>query len=340
MKKPSAFRFWFLVVFVGFLLGFSANNITAQNAISGMVFDYNRRPISDINVELLDDVERLIATRKTIGGGFYSFQKLNQGIYYIRIRVAGTGYKKKKIRIDLGDLNSIGGVDLKQVDVFLQLDPRLVSKTPPVIGVIFAQEIPKDAKRSYENGIKNLDKKRNDEATIDFSNSLKIFPEYFDALFRLGDIYLTQGKFVEAENALKRAIIINPKSAPVLYGLAIAQNRLKKRHEAIENLKKGVTFDGSSINSYLLLGKIQRDLMQYKEAEKSFLKAKKLGTQKAADVNWNLALLYYHDLKKFREAADELELYLSNLSKRERKKNIQKVSMVKKLIKNIRSGAK
>ena len=337
--KNSKLRIILLSIILGITLGASQSLVTAQNTINGMVFDPNRKPVPELYVELLDSVEQLIRSVKTRGGGFYSFNALRPGVYYIKVRVAGTNFKNKKTRFNLGNISTQSGVEVKQLDIYLQLDPRKTGKTPSITGVFFAQNVPKDAKKSYEKGLNNINKNKEDEAIKNFLNSIHIFPEYFDALFRLGDTYLTQKKFTEAENVLNRAANVNTKNSVVFYGLAIAQNNLKKQNQAIENLNKAIALNASSINTYLLLGKIQRNLKQYVKAEKSLLKAKTLASNKNPDINYDLALLYYYNLKKHNEAATELEFYIKNLSKSEYKKNRQKVSAFKKIIKKIRSEA-
>ncbi|NNF00785.1 MAG: hypothetical protein HKN25_17350, partial [Pyrinomonadaceae bacterium] len=136
-----------------------------------------------------------------------------------------------------------------------------------------------------------------------------------------------------------KAVEVNPKSATSLFGLAVAQNKLKKKPDAAESLKRANALDGNSINVNLLLGIIQRDLKRYSEAEKTLVKAKTLSDNKQPDVNWQLANLYYYNLKKLRQAAIELNYYLKNLSKNERKQNPQMVKSIKKLIKKIRLEA-
>ena len=74
----------------------------AQNSISGIIFNENRQPIAEIEVELLDEYERLIKSAKTRGSGLYMFQGLRAGIYYIQVRTAGTNYKQAQERVQLG----------------------------------------------------------------------------------------------------------------------------------------------------------------------------------------------------------------------------------------------
>jgi len=331
------------VVFPSLLIGFLfcalGAKTNAQNAINGIVFDENRKPLPNVEVELLDSFERLIGSRTTRGGGFYTFQRLNQGIYYIKVRVGGTNYLEKKRRIDLGDLNSIGGVDIKQIDVFMEIDPRGKKGIPANTGVVFVQNIPAEAKILFDQAVNDVRKKKVAEAENKLIKSLSIFPDYYDALLQLGDLYLSARQYLAAEKALKAAVAVNSKSEVGHFGLAVAQNNSNKKTDAIANLNKAIELNSNSENSLLMLGMIHRDIREFDKAEANFLKVKKLTGNTSADTNWQLALLYYHDLKNKAAAAVELNSYLQNLSKADKKKNPEKVKTVKTLIKKIKADA-
>ena len=333
---------------IGILLSTVQNFAQGPNAINGMIFDHNRRPVAELYIELLDGFERLIKTTKTKNSGLYFFRNLSQGIYYINIRIGGTAFKSQKLRIDLGSTNrtttspsgttTTSGSDVQQKNFYLQLDPRNAGKLPSSTGVIFAQNVPDEAKTYYNQALKNGNKKPK-EAIGNLEQAISIFPDYFAALTKLGELYLINKKYAEAENLLKRAAKVNPKSFSIFWSLAVAQNNLKKRNEAIASLLKANEIDSGSVNSFLLLGIIQRDVRQYKAAEKSLLKAKELGKGRVPEIHLKLALLYYYNLKQYNTAADELELYLKALPKKERKTQKAKIAQYKTLIKTFRKKA-
>ncbi len=330
----------FFCFLTGCFLFVLPDSASAQNSITGMIFDQNRRPVPNIHVELLDDLERLIGSRQTKGSGFYAFNSLRRGVYYIKVRVAGTGFKDQRVRIDIGALNAIGGVDVQQVDIFLEVDRRNSDQaaTGSVNSVIFAQSVPPQARASFESSINNIEKNKIKEVTADLLNAIRSFPEYHDALLQLSNVYLSQSKFVEAENVLKKTVSVNPKGFDGYSSLGLAQHKLAKRNEAIESFSRAIEIDPSSIQSHLFLGVIRRDIGQYDAAEKNLLKARDLSDNQSSDANWHLALLYYYNLKDQNAAANELNSYLKNLSKDDLKNNVAKVTAVKKLIKQIRSG--
>ena len=309
--------------------------VVAQNSISGIVFDTDKRPVSGIEVELLDGFERLIGSRKTTGSGFYTFQRLNAGIYYLRVRPGGTGFKESSRRIDLGELNAIGGVDQKQVDFYLEIDRRESDKRLKN-AVIFAQEVPEDAARDFEKAKKVIGKDP-EKAAVLLESAVAMFPDYFEALEALGDAYLELKRFGDAEGAYRRAVAVNPKCFGCFFNLGIALNRLDKAADAADALRSANAIDSGSINSHLLLGIVLRKLKRFQEAEEALLRAKDLSGNEQPDVNWQLAELYYFELKAPSKAVDELRTYLKNLSPEERRNNRDKIRSVERLIGKIKS---
>lgn len=331
-----------IILFIGFIFSVAAKNTFAQNSINGLIFDRDRNPVVNIDVELLDEYERFIRSAKTSSAGIYIFQGLRGGIYFIQVRVDGTNYKQAKERIQIGQTNytnsttgQLSGSESLQLNFVLEIDPRRSgNQTPQYNEVVFAQNIPLEAQKSYEKALKNLEDKNQNEGIAQLQSAIQIFPEYFLALDRLGYEFLGQNKFAEAENVFKKAAETNPKSFSSKYGLASAQYKLDKKTEAVKTLEGAITLNAGSINSYFLLGKILRELKEFDKAEINLKKAKELSRNKLPDIHWELALLYYHNLQRYSEAADELELYLKANPAAENK------TQITKLIKTFREKAK
>lgn len=330
----------FVVLFLLVSFCFSVRNVFAQNTISGVVFDSNRKAVAKIDVELLDEFERLLKTTKTAASGLYLFQGIRAGIYYVQVRVDGTNFKSVKERIQLGQANRTSpttglssGSESLQINFTLEVDRRN-SQTPLSNEIVFAQNVPKEAEKFYENALKKLDDKKQDEGIAELENAIKIFPEYFLALEKIGYEYLAKGKFTEAENVFTKAFETNPKSFSAKSGLGIAQYKLGKRREAVKTLEESIVLNQSSANSFLFLGKIYREMKEFDKSETNLKKAKNLSKNKLAEVHWELALLYYYNLNRPSDAADELELYLKANPKAENKVQVEK------LIKTMREKAK
>jgi tetratricopeptide (TPR) repeat protein len=329
---------------VSMLLGavavcFSVNDTFAQNSISGLIFDVNRQAVSKIDVELLDEFERLLKSTKTNASGLYIFQGLGAGIYYIQVRTGGTNYRETKERVQLGQANRVSasgttGSESLQLNFTLQFENRNNNQTAFSNEVVFAQNVPREAEKFFENALKKLKDDKRDEALGELENALKIFPEYFLALEKIGYEYLAKAKFVEAAGAFARALEVNPKSFSAKSGRGIAEYKLGKMPEAAKTLEESIAMNQSSANSFLFLGKIYRELKEFEKAEAALKKAKDLAKNKLADVHWELALLYYYNLDRSAEAAAELELYLKA------KPDAANKSQIEKLIKTMREKAK
>ena len=333
--KPKLLFFSAFFILSGSLFSF------AQNSISGIVYDNNRRPVADISVELLDEFERLIRQTQTTNSGLYQFQSLRSGNYYVLVNTGGTNFKEAKERIQLGQGNrtdSTGrtvGSEIIQQNFYLQIDPRRTGSANRTVNeVVFAQAVPEEAKKLYDEALTDFENKNRAEAIGLLNRAIAAFPEYFLALERLGNEYLLQDKFAEAENVFKKASEINKNSYSAKYGLGAAQYKLKKFAEAEKTLESAASSNPTSVNAFFLLGKVQRELKAYKKAETNLVKAKKLAKNSLPDIHWELALLYYHNLRRYNEAADELELYLKANPKAENKEQ------VRMLIKTFRNKAK
>jgi len=335
--KTSIRKIAFVLLFAAAFF-FSAQNSLGQNSISGLIFDANRQPVAKIDVELLDEFERLLRSTKTNASGLYFFQGLGAGIYYIQVRTAGTNYRETKERLQLGQANRVSasgttGSESLQVNLILQFE-RAGNQTSFSNEVVFAQNVPREAEKYFENAIKKLKDEKRDEALLELENALRIFPEYFLALEKIGYEYLAKAKFGEAESAFQKALRINPKSFSAKSGLGIAQYKLGRLREAAATLEESVLMNQSSANSFLFLGKIYRELKESERALASLKKAKELAKNKLADVHWELALLFYYNLDRPAEAADELELYLKA------KPDAANRSQIEKLIKTMRASDK
>jgi tetratricopeptide (TPR) repeat protein len=299
------------------------------NSIIGHVSDNSRNPIPDLQVELLDDVESVIKRTKTDTSGLFSFRGLKTGIFQVRVQTYGTTYigQTQRIQLDRGRAT-------EQVEFVLQ--DRKPSSTTTVPRLVFAQEVPEKARKEYEHGAALLQKpEQRKEGVATLEKAIEIFPLYFDALQLLGNEYVKQQNYERAIPVLTKAIEVNRQAYPSLYTLSIAQYNLKQVPEAIESMRRAITLNDQSMAANLWLGMLLRQRDKLDEAETYLKQADHLAEFKSADVHWQLALLF-NQLKRYKEAADELELFLKV------QPDAKDTELIKKLIKKFReqSGEK
>lgn len=303
-----------------------------------MVFDSEKRGLVDVDIELQDELSRFLARTRTTGGGRFTFSNLPAGIYLIRVMGQRLGFSEQTQQVEIITFNrgSAGrSRDSVYIDFYLQPIKSLTfAESVGVTGSVFAQEIPDKAKEFYNQASADFSRKQIDSGIEKLKKAINEFPDYYNALNRLGDELLKKQDFKNAEQILLKAVRVNPKAADSLYMLGYCQYILKQFDDSIDSLQQAVVWSSKSAAAHLLLGMGLRQTRKYAESEVQLLKANELSKKKMPDVHWQLALLYGNNLKKYNEAADELELFLKL------QPDSKDAESIKKLIKEFRDKAK
>lgn len=297
-----------------------------RNSINGFVFDTQRNPVPQVPVELLNEVGQALTRTKTDGSGRYFFGNLSSGRFTVRVLPYGTDFEEQSADVEIINIVRQGSStsDSQQKDFFLR-NRRTNKDAKSVTGTVFAQEIPEEAKKAFEQGISDLDNKRIESGMTLLLKAVKIFPDYYLALERLGREYINQQKYDYAQAAFLKTVSVNDRSFNGWYGLSYAAYALKDSKICIAAAQKAIDINSSSVDSYLMLGIGLRQAKSFNDSEKALLTAKKLANGTKPDVNWNLALLYANDMKRFKEAADELEIYLRISTDESKKESVRKL---------------
>ena len=304
--------------------------VTAQtnpNSISGHVSNDQRTPLADLRVELLDEVDSVIRTVKTDGSGLFVFRKLSDGTFQVRVQTSGTNYVSQTKRVDLARPHGFGAA-FEELDFILVNKNNTGSTAKP--GVVFVQEVPEPARKQFEKASDLLNKpNKRPEAFAALKSAIEIFPQYFDALEMLGTEQVKDREYEAAVPALTKALQINSRTYASSFALGVAQYNIKQLQPAIESFRRAVLLNEKSINANLWLGIALRQTSRPDEAESYLKRADALADSKLPDAHWQLALLY-NQLKRYKEAADELETFLKV------QPDTRDVELIKKLIQRLR----
>ena len=170
------------------------------NTISGNVFNEARRPIPQSFVELVTEFNSVVQRTQTNQSGHYTFIRIPYGKYVVRAKTYGTDLEEQEKAIDIYNMS---GDPRRQMPMYEQVDFYLARRRsggalPEITGVVFAQEVPKEARDIYDS-VAGDD--LSEVAVTKLENAVKIFPSYHDALVRLGSIYIQNEKFAQAEAA-------------------------------------------------------------------------------------------------------------------------------------------
>ncbi len=336
LKRPNLFIASVLTTLI-FLLSPSINQVQAasssfslvrqsRNTIGGHVFDPQRRPVGEIYVELQNEVYSTIARTKTDSSGRYLFSRLSGGRFSVRVLPYGTNLEEQTQEVEIVNFVARGSntSENAQKDFYLRVR-RDEREANAVTGTIFVQDIPEQAQKLYKEAISNLENNRADAGIKELEDALKLFPDYYLALERLGIEFIKQQKYQDAQGFYKKAVAVNSRSYNSWYGLSYANYGLKQSENAVEAAEKALSLNSNSADACLMLGISQRQAKRYDNAEKTLKLANKLAKGKSSDVHWNLALLYAHNFKRYTDAADQLELYLKSQSKNENEEKIRKL---------------
>lgn len=285
------------------------------NTVSGFVWGPGRVPVPDVTVELQNDLYVTIQRTRTSPSGGYRFVNVPGGRLRVRVQPYGLDFEPQEIDFEIVNFsrnNGSGGLQRSGFSNEQQnFNLRLKKGTNPdaVAGVLFAQEVPKEAEKLYSRAVEDLAAQREAEGLAGLRSAIEAFPKYFLALDRLGNEYVRLKHFAAAEVLLSLAADVNSKSFRTLYALAYARHSLSLFPDAIAAAEKALELNANDGNSLYVLGSSQRHLKKYDAAEKTLVKAKAL-PEFPPHIHWELALLYGNNLKRYGDAATELKAFL------------------------------
>jgi tetratricopeptide (TPR) repeat protein len=300
---------------------------TSSNSISGHVSNDQHMPLADLRVELLNEVDSVIRTVKTDGSGLFVFRKLSDGTFQVRVQTSNTNYVSQTKRVDLARPHGFGAAFEELEFVLLTKDSGGRTAKP---GVVFVQEVPEAARKQFEKASDLLNKSdKRQEAFAALQSAIDLFPQYFDALELLGTEQVKDRQYEAAIPALTKALEVNSRAFASSFALGVAQYNVKQIQPAIESFRRAVSINEKSINANLWLGIVLRQTSRPDEAEPYLKRADVLADSKLPDAHWQLALLF-NQLKRYKEAADELEMFLKV------QPDARDAELIKKLIQRLR----
>jgi len=299
----------------------------ARGVIQGFVFGgRDRLPLSDIYVELTDDMGATIQRRKTDGGGRYGFSGLSAGRFRVRVLPYNTNFAEQTRDVEMYLSSPFSKrMDLETADFYLQLDPRKVPMDESgTVGVVFLQDIPSEAKMLYRRAVANFENSK--EMDLGFQamkKALEIFPDYYEALNRISIEYVRRSQYHEAIPHLVRAVTVNQRSFTSFYMLGSVAYNLKQYKEAGEAFRAATILNPSSAQSFVKYGMLLRISGDYVNAERALMKATSLTKNNPLpEAFWQLGLLFERQ-SKFEEAANYLEKFLKADPDNEKKADIR-----------------
>jgi len=180
-----------------------------------------------------------------------------------------------------------------------------------ILTVAEMQEVPKPAKKLYEQGLKRAKESKPADAIKHFEDALKIFPDYLLALNKMGEQYLALEQLDKAAEVFESAIKVNGKYPLARINLGMLYFKSKRYAPAIEQLEEAIHSDESYPMAHLYLGLslMDKEPKEVDRAEKELTRAVELGGKEFSYVRLHLFNLNLRR-QNLDKATLQLEAYL------------------------------
>lgn len=301
-----------LLVFLGSVLAALANGANAQGGGGITVFGKVSLPDGQPAIRVWVKVEMSTGLKRdmlTDDYGRYELRGLSAGRYHVSATNPDVAEQYSEPATSDSTRSFSNRV---QIDVYLRL-PLPHAAPPNKPGTISiaeaAQNIPKSARKAFEQGQKLQKENQPDKALTQFEQAIGEYPEYFQALTERGNLRMARNQFAEANADFTAALKANEKHTPALRGLGYCQLQQKQFAAAIANLERAYAAAPEVGLTLMLLGYANLSVERYEPARQCLQEALRLDAKGAARAHVYLAEIFAHE-QKFKEAAEGIQTYL------------------------------
>src|SRR5262249_46199512 len=181
---------------------------------------------------------------------------------------------------------------------------------PAVVSVAEAsQQVPGEARKAYQQGLKQKTHNQPEKALASFDRAIEIYPDYFQALAERGDLRISGARIDQALADFDLALKLNKDYGPALRGAGYCKLERQQFAEAADYLERASSIEPGIANTYLFLGIADLALDRREPAKQALLHALKIDAERAVTAHVYLADLYARE-NRHKDAADELRAYL------------------------------
>ena len=321
-RKPSLFPYSLLAILllVSAVVGRAQSGTDStgtggRHSISGrLVFPSGQRADFQLKIKLESPGQGDLTVLSDLNGSF-TFQGLKAGNYTVVVESENFETVRENVFIEPysngANKVTVGIAPISRpinVQIYLRPKADAAHGRPGVLNAALVN-VPKPAVDLYEKGIEAADRGETDKAIDQFKKAISLYPEFGLALNQLGVQYLKRGELDNAEEALVKAVKLLPDGPePSLnYGIVLLQK--KKFDEAEVQLHDAVKKNDQAFTAHLYYGITLIYVKKIPEAESELRRAVILGGDKAGQAHYYLGGIYWQT-HNYRQAADELEIYL------------------------------
>ncbi len=282
---------------------------TAANSIRGKVFlPSGMTPEQRLRVVLEINTGGIAAETFTDSVGNFEFRSLTNNNYRVTV------YSDQRLFETAQEAVEVFGNFARtyMVQIYLrEKRPDQPQTKDKLLSVADIQEVPKNARKLYDKGLKLARENKPQEAASPLQEALQAFPTYLNALNKLGEQHLRLEQPAEAQALFERAIALSEKFALPHINLGILLFNLKRMPEAIKELETGNNLDDSFPMGHLHLGLalMNAEPADYERAEKEFNRTLQIAGKEVPQAHLHLFNLYTRR-KEYQKALGQLDEFL------------------------------
>ena len=288
------------------------------HTIQGRIFVSNgrRSDVYGLRIRLLNAASNdlsLIAD----GSGTFTFRYLLPGSYTVVVE-GGDAFEDVRESVFIDDPGSSnlsntirfrGGAKIANVQIYL--NPKSSPQALAAAQVINAKlaRAPRAARDLYYSAQKAVGEKNDTLAIAELRKAVEIHNEFGLTWNLLGLLLQKTSDHAGAVAAFRSAVKYDPDSAAVNANLGSALYNTKAYSEAERYLMNAILKNSSLFRAHYYMGLTQMKLNRIDIAEQAFRTAIQVGETDAAMAHYMLGGIYW-SVKRYKDAADQLERYL------------------------------
>jgi len=302
-------RLW-LVALAGFPVTLLPNlcgqdyDATQSRLLNGTVLVApGTRPPGRAVVVLYSSINIQFGQTSTSSSGSFSFSGVNAGNYRVVARLAG--YEEGSAEVSVYPHSTLTTIPP------ILLNPSVNPGSTPTGGIVPAAELRlgKQARSLYRKAQEALEHGKFEVARTHFERLINSEPTFAPAYHFLGVSESFLGNYTQAEAAFLRAIQLDPRRADSYFGLGRALNLLNRPGEALPMIERGLQLSPNSTSGLFEKSRAQFSVRDFVSAERTARESLAQTPPPPSEIHLVLANSYLN-LRRYQEAATELDLYL------------------------------
>lgn len=276
------------------------------SSVEGRVVGPDGKPVERAIVRLLDEGGiRETGRVYTDSSGRFKFT-ISAGQFIVEVEPVGNPeLAKARQAVLVNPAPGSRGGERTFANFFLKplAADRVASRGPR-----FEQEVPPEAQREYDRGVKLL-ATNTDEAYAALRKAIEAYPDYYAALEALGTAYAKDNHDDAALAVLTKAVEVNPKGERSHYALGVILYKKGRFDLSSQSFQRADAIVPDDPNTLMYLGLALVRNNQNAEAEQALKRAYQLGAKGVPELHLALTQVYING-KRHKEAAEELKLLL------------------------------